>query len=147
MNGLGAGNYSVLIQDLSGCIANVTGTINEPLPINTFTYILDEVYGSDGEINITVSGGVPPFIYFWTGPSGYSSTNEDIGGLISGNYTLTITDNNGCIATENILVNSSVGNQKFKNDLFQISPNPNKGVFKIDYESTSNSNIQLNIFD
>jgi len=147
MNGLGAGNYSVLIQDVSGCIANVTGTINEPLPINTFTYILDEVYGSDGEINITVSGGVPPFIYFWTGPSGYSSTNEDIGGLISGNYTLTITDNNGCIATENILVNSSVGNQKIKNDLFQISPNPNKGVFKIDYELISNSNIQLNIFD
>jgi lysyl endopeptidase len=146
-NGLGAGNYSVLIQDGSGCIANVTGIINEPLPINTFTFVLDEVYGSDGEINITVSGGLPPYIYTWTGPSGYSSNNEDIGGLISGNYTLTITDNNGCVTIENILVNSFVGNQNIKNDLFQISPNPTKGQFKINYEPMSTSNIQLNIFD
>lgn len=147
MNGLGAGNYSVLIQDGSGCIANVTGTINEPLPINTFTFVLDEVYGSDGEINITVYGGEPPYIYSWTGPSGYSSNNEDIGGLISGNYTLTITDNNGCVATENILVNSFVGNQNIENDLFQIFPNPSKGVFNIDYEPMFSSNVKLNIFD
>ena len=48
---------------------------------------------------------------------------------------------------ENILVNSFVGNQNIKNDLFQISPNPTKGQFKINYEPMSTSNIQLNIFD
>ena len=63
------------------------------------------------------------------------------------NDTLTITDNNGCVATENILVNSFVGNQNIENDLFQIFPNPSKGVFKIDYEPMSNYSVQLNIFD
>ena len=147
MNGLAAGNYSVLIQDNIGCISNISGSINEPLIINTFTYVIDEVFGSDGEINITVSGGSPPYVFAWNGPSGYSSNNEDIGGLINGDYTLTIIDNNGCVSTESILVNSFVGQQYIHNDLLQVSPNPSKGIFKIDYEPMSNSSIQLNIFD
>jgi hypothetical protein len=147
MNGLAAGNYSVLIQDNIGCISNISGSVNEPLIINTFTYVIDEVFGSDGEINITVSGGSPPYVFAWNGPSGYSSNNEDIGGLINGDYILTIIDNNGCISTESILVNSFVGQQNIHNDLLQVSPNPSKGIFKIDYEPMSNSSIQLNIFD
>lgn len=147
MNGLAAGNYSVLIQDNIGCISNISGSVNEPLIINTFTYVIDEVFGSDGEINITVSGGSPPYVFAWNGPSGYSSNNEDIGGLINGDYTLTIIDNNGCVSTESILVNSFVGQQNIHNDLLQVSPNPSKGIFKIDYEPMSNSSIQLNIYD
>mgnify|MGYP002044786309 CR=1 FL=1 len=142
-----AGNYSVLIQDGIGCISNISGSINEPLIINTFTYVIDEVFGSDGEINITVSGWSPPYVFAWNGPSGYSSNNEDIGGLISGNYTLTIIDNNGCVSTESILVNSFVGQQNVHNALLQVFPNPSKGIFIIDYEPMSNSSVQLKIFD
>ena len=147
MSGLGAGNYTVSIQDGNGCIANILGTINEPLPINVFTYVIDETFGSDGVINITVSGGAPPYVLSWTGPSGYSSNNEDIGGLISGDYTLTITDVNGCISTENISVGSLVGNQTYKNEIFKIYPNPTDGIFSVVLESNFKGDFIINIFD
>ena len=83
----------------------------------------------------------------WTGPSGYSSNNEDIGGLISGDYTLTITDVNGCISTENISVGSLVGNQTYKNEIFKIYPNPTDGIFSVVLESNFKGDFTINIFD
>ena len=146
-SGLSAGAYTVNVIDTNGCIASITGTINEPLPINVFTYVIDETFGSDGVINTTVSGGAPPYVLSWTGPSGYSSNNEDIGGLISGDYTLTITDANGCISTENISVGSLVGNQTYKNEIFKIYPNPTDGIFSVVLESNLKGDFTINIFD
>jgi uncharacterized repeat protein (TIGR01451 family) len=52
----------------------------------------------EGSIDITVSGGTPPYEYLWTGPAGFTSTNEDISGLENGTYTVVVTDANGCTA-------------------------------------------------
>ena len=78
------------------------------MEINAFIFVGDEVNGSDGVINITVSGGNPPYTYDWSGPMGYTSTNEDIGGLIEVLYFkyLNII---GCTVTDTALVNSFVG--------------------------------------
>jgi len=48
--------------------------------------------GSNGSINLSVSGGTPPYSYSWTGPSEYTSTSEDISGLFAGNYNVTVND-------------------------------------------------------
>ncbi|GGF10172.1 PKD domain-containing protein [Flavobacterium limi] len=59
-------------------------------------------YGySDGSISLTVSGGTPrttgnPYTISWTGPSGFTSSDEDISNLKEGLYFLSITDNGGC---------------------------------------------------
>src|SRR5690606_29148637 len=37
--------------------------------------------GDDGYINLTVSGGTPPYIIAWEGPNGYTSSDEDISNL------------------------------------------------------------------
>ena len=56
--------------------------------------------GNDGAINISVSGGTTPYTYKWrTIPSNSAvafNENEDVTGLLSGTYYLTITDKNGC---------------------------------------------------
>jgi gliding motility-associated-like protein len=44
-----------------------------------------------------------PYAFLWNGPNGYSSQQEDITTLAPGDYTLTITDANGCDTT--VLVN------------------------------------------
>jgi len=53
---------------------------------------------TDGAIFITVEGGSGSYSYSWTGPNGFSSTDEDILNLAEGDYTITITDDNFAIS-------------------------------------------------
>ncbi len=55
-------------------------------------------YGeSTGAINITVSGGTSPYTFAWTG-TGVNVNAEDQTGLAAGNYSVVVTDFNGCSA-------------------------------------------------
>ena len=47
---------------------------------------------NDGYIDLAVSNESGPLTYSWSGPGGFSSTSEDISGLIAGIYNVTITD-------------------------------------------------------
>ena len=59
--------------------------------------------GVDGSISISNSiGGIPPYIYQWSGPAGFTSTNSNISNLGAGTYTCAITDANGC--TDNQII-------------------------------------------
>ena len=148
ITGLSAGSQSINIQDGNGCIGTITGTISQPSNINVSTYVVDETFGSDGVINITVSGGVPPFSFAWTGPGGYTSTNEDIGGLSAGSYFLTVTDANGCTTTINdVLVDSFVGIFENGQAIFNIYPNPSRGVFNVKFYENAIGKKSVNIFD
>lgn len=56
---------------------------------------------NDGAINITVAGGIPfatgaPYTFTWTGPNGYTSSNQNIANLKPGYYNLTVGDNGNC---------------------------------------------------
>ncbi|MEG9326955.1 T9SS type A sorting domain-containing protein [Salinimicrobium catena] len=53
--------------------------------------------GSDGAIDITVSGGEAPYTYEWSKVGGgFSASTEDVSGLSAGTYNVTITDANDC---------------------------------------------------
>ncbi|MBL7905596.1 MAG: DUF11 domain-containing protein [Bacteroidales bacterium] len=65
----------------------------------------------DGAINITVTGGTSPYNYSWVGPGGYSSTLEDISGLASGTYSVTVTDANLCATSSSIEVQDTPDNE------------------------------------
>jgi gliding motility-associated-like protein len=90
-----AGNYSVTITCNQVIIA--TTTITDPPQMAVTSVITNPVpAGScNGSINITVSGGTPDFAYTWsTTPPQHT---EDLNNLCAGSYTVTITDNNGCV--------------------------------------------------
>ena len=59
-----------------------------------------------GEINILITGGTSPYQTNWSGPNGFSSSNEDLINLDTGLYVLDIIDSNGCLlngSTFNVL--------------------------------------------
>ena len=131
-SGLSAGTYTITVSDDNGCTNDVDYTVNEPAPISA-SYTSTPSSGSDGSIDLTVSGGTAPFTFAWTGPSGYTSTDEDPTGLAPGNYTVTITDANGCtFDLTNVNVTSNLSTNEF-DDLggILIFPNPSSGVINI----------------
>ena len=102
---LGIGTYCVTATDANNCAsAQLCTTLNQPprLDVNLFRRInVSCSGGSDGAIEIQVSGGTPDYTYAWTGPNGYTSTNQNISGLGVGFYSLTVTDANNCTAELN----------------------------------------------
>ena len=90
----------------------------------------------------------------WDFGNGYTSSSNSPWHTFSssGTYNVCLTLNTSCgpsVYCENITVIDSSTNAIDENyqESFNVFPNPNKGIFKIDYEPISNSNIQLNIFD
>lgn len=98
-SGLSAGTYQVTVTDTKGCTATSSSTITGPLMGITTT--LDSKTnvscngGTNGAINISVSGGTPGYTYLWND----GNTSQDRSSLSSGTYTVTITDSNGCTGT------------------------------------------------
>lgn len=103
-SGLTAGTYDVLVTDANGCTTTSSIEITQPgAPIQTIeevTHIL--CFGNNtGAIDLTVTGGTQPYSFAWT-PIG--SSTEDVNNLIAGIYTYEITDANGCIYSDTVLV-------------------------------------------
>ncbi len=93
-----------------------------------------------GSIDLTVSGGVAPYTYSWTGPNGNMGTDEDLNNLAEGEYTVTVTDKYCGLAKLTVkIASSSVGisdNSNANNIL--ISPNPTDNLFTIHAEQELN---------
>lgn len=94
---LAAGPITVTITDATGCTATANGTISGPpaLTLN-ITSVNDSCFqGETGRATANVSGGNPPYTYFW---SNISSAQTNLG-LTAGVYTVTVTDDKGCTIT------------------------------------------------
>lgn len=103
LNNIVAGSYNVTIADARGCAINRSFTITQPLALSVVDNITDVAcFGDgDGSIDISVSGGIAPYTYSWSG----GETTQDLFNLSGGNYTLTVTDANGCQAINTYTVN------------------------------------------
>jgi hypothetical protein len=98
---LTAGTYTVTVTDSNSCVATDNAIVTEPqglLNINTGIVKTDCGY-TNGQITANVYGGTLPYHYLWSN----GGTTNIIENLPASNYTLTVTDTNGCIATTPIL--------------------------------------------
>lgn len=84
---------------------------------------------SNGEIDLTLNGGVAPFVYSWTGPGGFTSSEEDLTGLEAGTYTVTVTDAYCGTATLEVVLENNPVNSIEEAPKFELSlyPNPTSG--------------------
>jgi PKD repeat protein len=107
-----SGNYTVthyVIYTAAGCTASADASISvfdEPSVLAIIDQNVSCTGGSDGAISTFVTGGTPSYAYDWL-PNG--ETTAAISGLTAGNYTVVLTDANGCsdAVTATVIVDDS----------------------------------------
>ena len=108
LTNIAAGIYNIEITNNNGCLFVAEDTINEPDPI-VISYDLTDpscFEYSDGEFVLTVEGGVGNYNVETLNDVGTTiSTTLNPINLIDGTYTVTVTDENGCTASEMVVLN------------------------------------------
>ncbi len=138
-----SGSYTVtIIDNVYGCTTNSNINISQPDQINV-TYQSIPSTNGDGQIDINVSGGVPPYSYSWTNTSGFNSNSEDLQNLYAGTYTIVVTDANGCQESVDITVGGVAGLNNSELTKFTYSPNPCTDYLNI----SLNGEYDINIYD
>lgn len=94
---LSAGTVNVTVTDSIGCSATASKTISQPTALSVTLSAVNVSCngGTNGRINLVVTGGTPGYTYNW----GSDITSQNRTGLIAGTYTVTVTDSAGCTAT------------------------------------------------
>jgi gliding motility-associated-like protein len=94
---LAAGTYTVTVTDANNCTTTVTVALTEPQAVQLSANVSDaSCFGkTDGKITTSIQGGTSP--YSWTWNTGANSAN--LANQPSGDYTVTMTDANGCSTT------------------------------------------------
>ena len=98
ISGLTAGQYTVTIEDSSGCRYDTTGSITQPDSlILAFNDQEPLCFGdANGSLSVAANGGISPYSYSWN----TSSIDSIITAIQSGSYSITVTDSNGCEVLE-----------------------------------------------
>jgi hypothetical protein len=139
---LAAGNYTITATDANGCQQAFTTTIIEPSAV-TLTGTATVSNGNDGTISLTAAGGNSPYTYSIDGVNYYSGSLFANLGIAT--YTCYVKDNNGCITSIEVTVNSS-SLTELSFELVELVPNPNNGVFEIHVSGVQGSEVQGKLY-
>lgn len=105
VNQLVAGSYTAVITDANGCTTMAEFTLTEPPLLNATGMIVNNVSCNglaDGQAIAGASGGTGMYSYMWsTSPAQYT---QSVNNLAPGNYFITVTDANNCIAHSSVTI-------------------------------------------
>lgn len=103
ITGLPAGWHYVTITDFAGCVVYDSVFLSEPatpLTVDVDTTHVSCYGDSDGAISLDISGATPPYTIEWEN----GSDENTITNLTAGVYPVSVTDANGCLFDEDIIV-------------------------------------------
>src|SRR5690606_22005697 len=131
---LSKGKYKVIVRDAGGCSVEVPFELEDPeSPEVTLEAATNLCNSSDGVVLVAnASKGKPPYQYQLNGGEKQSSNEFTV--YTAGNYEVTVTDSNGCIATNETLIQV--------NEVLQVSASLTKDL---DCDDPNNAIITLNI--
>jgi large repetitive protein len=103
------GSYTITVRDTNNCTGTSSINIANPaaVVINSLAATIPTcIPGSDGVITTSASGGSGALTYLVN--NGAPQSSNQFGGLAAGNYTIQVTDANGCSSMSNIQINNPV---------------------------------------
>lgn len=105
LNNLGSGVYEVTASDANGCQGTLIISIVQPNEVLSLSASQTDVTcggGNDGSATAIVAGGTAGYTYSWnTNPV---QTSSQATNLTEGNYTVTVTDANGCTISKSFTI-------------------------------------------
>ena len=111
-------------------------------PLNVVANLTHINLGSDGAIDVTITGGLNPIDFSW---SNFSLTLDQTN-LNEGFYGLVVSDS-FCTITNEYLILGPAAISSYENIVVQIFPNPSDGKISIQFESLHNEPTLVEIFD
>jgi len=96
-NALPSGLYTFTLTDANGCIDEVAIEVAEyPFLDAQISAFSNANNGANGSMELTVSGGQPPYDIQWSN----GETGDVLDGIGQGTYSVTVIDNNGCAVSD-----------------------------------------------
>ena len=128
---LSAGTYNLTVTDNQGCVKNLSVNITQSTPILvSYTTTPITCYGANNaSLSASISGGNAPYQFQWNN----LSTTLTQTNLSAGTYTVTVTDNLGCIKVQSIIIPEA--------PVFMVNPL----VTNISCYGANNGSINLNL--
>jgi hypothetical protein len=128
--------YTVIGTDDNGCedTASIEIIVNDNPAISSTT-VIPELFGEDGSIDITISGGTPAYSFDWDNDeTGDFDDNEDLIGISGGTYIVIVEDEASCIVTDTVTVNSLLNIEDDQTSELTVYPNPTASIITISLE-------------
>jgi len=99
---LGNDKYYVLVTDANGCQRNDSVVVTSPtaLQLEMTSTNVTSFGGSNGSVNSTVSGGVPPYVFSWSN----GAVTQNLSNIPAGWYVLSISDAHGCSIIDSVYI-------------------------------------------
>jgi alpha-tubulin suppressor-like RCC1 family protein len=148
-NNLSANTYIVIVTDANGCATSSSVAMTEP---SLLTAVISDSTDascstcSDGSATVDVVGGTGSYTYSWSPAGGNGATASN---LLPGNYTVCVTDTNGCSVCQSVLISYPTAvNELLSTNTFSIHPNPAHYSFTVSLNKKPGiRNDELKIFD
>jgi len=97
ISGLTAGGYTLTVTDNNGCTQTASGNVIQPALLTaTASAVKSNCSLANGSASVAVGGGTGAYTYSWS----TGGVTAGISNLMSGSYTITVTDVNGCTAID-----------------------------------------------
>jgi hypothetical protein len=132
INNLSIGEYTVTVEDAFGCTSSASFIVTGPTQLNSSISKNDLscFESEDGNASLSVDGGVGPYDFVWNDTQ--SQTSQTAINLSADNYSVTVTDFNGCELTSSVEV--------FQPSEINISASATSSYFEGVHISTFNGN-------
>jgi hypothetical protein len=121
-----AGNYSCQVTDANGCLFNSTvSVVANNFPCASLTMGITNVTNTsspamcDGSATAVASGGTAPYTYLWNN----GVTTPTYNNFCLGNYSVCITDANGCQQCDSVYIADTTSNVNCNGFMANVSIN------------------------